>query len=59
MIRPSHPVMAGLDPAIHAPVPQPLRLDVDARIRSGHDDIAEAIALSRTSNKGMSRNIVA
>jgi len=41
--------MAGLDPAIHAPAVQPLRLDVDARIKSGHDQIGEAIVLSRTS----------
>jgi hypothetical protein len=29
--------MAGLDPAIHAFVPQAKKEDVDARIKSGHD----------------------
>ncbi len=29
-------VMAGLDPAIHAETPA-RRIDVDARIKSGHD----------------------
>jgi hypothetical protein len=37
-------VMAGLDPAIRTQTVQALPLDVDARIKSGHDENGKAIA---------------
>jgi hypothetical protein len=37
----THSVMAGLGPAIHAPQTTAVPVRVDARIKSGHDDIPE------------------